>query len=265
VYPANQLGDYSVVYEEIGKGTIEMGSISTPSQLDKNLELVFMSYLVKNYEEVKNVYGENSELFNFLHDRHQDLDVKLLGFHAEGFGGIGTTKEIENLKPGESKGLEIRVPQQRVFEIPIGDLGFNTTSIPYEDLYTSLQTGAADGWSGGGLTPNYTEFRDVIKYFYQTNDFFDASSIMISQQIWEDLDSEDQDMIQDIVNDVAKESIEIAEKNEEEYKEKLEGEGVEYIELTEEELTEYSDYVRENSWPELENQFDDNILEKLSE
>src|SRR5699024_1559788 len=111
-----------------------MGSISTPSQLDKNLELVFMSYLVKNYEEVKNVYGENSELFNFLHDRHQDLDVKLLGFHAEGFGGIGTTKEIENLKPGESKGLEIRVPQQRVFEIPIGDLGFNTTSIPYEDL-----------------------------------------------------------------------------------------------------------------------------------
>src|SRR5699024_4243737 len=157
--------------------------------------------------------------FNFLHDRHQDLDVKLLGFHAEGFGGIGTTKEIENLKPGESKGLEIRVPQQRVFEIPIGDLGFNTTSIPYEDLYTSLQTGAADGWSGGGLTPNYTEFRDVIKYFYQTNDFFDASSIMISQQIWEDLDSEDQDMIQDIVNDVAKESIEIAEKNEEEYRE----------------------------------------------
>jgi TRAP-type C4-dicarboxylate transport system substrate-binding protein len=39
VYPANQLGDYTLVYEELIKGTIDMSCTSVPSQFDLGTEI----------------------------------------------------------------------------------------------------------------------------------------------------------------------------------------------------------------------------------
>ena len=45
VYPANQLGDYTLVYEELIRGTIDMAAISIPSQFDPRLELTYINCL----------------------------------------------------------------------------------------------------------------------------------------------------------------------------------------------------------------------------
>ncbi|MCF0248299.1 MAG: C4-dicarboxylate ABC transporter substrate-binding protein, partial [Synergistes sp.] len=42
VFPANQLGDYSLVYEELIRGTIEMAAISFPSQFDNRMDLIYV-------------------------------------------------------------------------------------------------------------------------------------------------------------------------------------------------------------------------------
>ena len=52
VYPANQLGDYTLVYEELIKGTIEMACISVPSQFDPRLELVYINGFLRDYNDV---------------------------------------------------------------------------------------------------------------------------------------------------------------------------------------------------------------------
>jgi TRAP-type C4-dicarboxylate transport system substrate-binding protein len=52
VYPANQLGDYIQVYEEVIKGSIEMALISVPSQFDQRLEITYFPYMVENYDQV---------------------------------------------------------------------------------------------------------------------------------------------------------------------------------------------------------------------
>ena len=45
-YPASQLGDYTLVYEELMRGTIDMALISVPSQFDSKLELIYVPYLM---------------------------------------------------------------------------------------------------------------------------------------------------------------------------------------------------------------------------
>ena len=47
VYPANQLGDYTLVFEEQIRGTIDMSNISVPSQFDPRLELVILMVLLR--------------------------------------------------------------------------------------------------------------------------------------------------------------------------------------------------------------------------
>lgn len=51
------------------------------------------------------------------------------------------------------------------------DMGFSETTISYADLYTALQTGVVDGWTGGMPQLNYTDFKDVINHYVHYNMF----------------------------------------------------------------------------------------------
>jgi len=42
-----------------------------------------------------------------------------------------------------------------VFRMIADDQGFQTVSVPFAELYTALQIGVADGWSGGAAMVNY--------------------------------------------------------------------------------------------------------------
>ena len=212
LYPANQLGDYTQIYEELRRGTIEMGLISVPSQFDTRLEVTYLHYLATNYDEARKIYARGSVLFNAMDKLHNALDVKFLGFNVEGFGGLGLTKKPDNMRSATAdKGILLRVPPMAVFKQTADDEGFKTVSVPFAELYTALQTGVADGWSGGPAIVNYLQFRDVIKYFVVNNNFFENTSYLMSDKTWASLSPEDQKLISDAVADLSMKSFDIAE------------------------------------------------------
>ncbi|NMD17808.1 MAG: TRAP transporter substrate-binding protein DctP, partial [Synergistaceae bacterium] len=92
-YPSSQLGDYTLVYEELIRGTIDMALISIPSQFDSRLELIYVPYLMRDYGEAAEVFKQGGWLFNKMAELHGELGVLFLGFNVEGFGGLGLTKE----------------------------------------------------------------------------------------------------------------------------------------------------------------------------
>src|SRR5690625_865176 len=111
VYPANQLGDYTLVYEELMKGTIDMGLITVPTQFDSNFNINYVNYLAKSYEDAKESFSQDSFIYNSNEQIHAGLNVKFLGFHFEGMTGIGTVKELNQpTDPGSEKGIMLRVP-----------------------------------------------------------------------------------------------------------------------------------------------------------
>lgn len=264
VYPANQLGDYTSVYEEVMKGTIEMALISVPSQIDSKTEVLNMPYLVENYEHAKTVYSDESYIYQLVDGVMQGQGIKLLGLLPMGFGGIGSTEAISNYDvPGEDKGLMVRVPQMNVYRNFAEKMGFRTVSIPYADVYTALQTGTADGVIGAPASDNYTSFRDVIKYYYQYNNTFEALGLMINQNFWNELTDNERDIITEAGVDFTINGIDEAEKIDKEYLAKLKEEGIEVHEFTPEEITAFAKYIRETVWPLAEDALSKEVVENL--
>lgn len=264
VYPANQLGDYTQVYEEVVKGSIEMALISVPSQFDQRLELTYFPYLLENYEQVKEAYVPGGFLFDILDGLHDNLGVKLLGFNIEGFGGFGTTKVAEvPADPDTKKTVLIRVPPMDVFKLSTEAMGFPTVSIPYAETYTALQTGVCEGWTGGPPVLTWLNYRDVIKNYYQYNCYLETESWLINKDLWNKLSPEDQKLFMDTAQKLQLKSVAVSEREDKEYLQKLRDFGMEVTTFSEEELATVAAKVREVAWPKLEKRVSSEIMAKL--
>ena len=264
VYPASQLGDYTQIFEELRRGTIDMATISIPSQFDTRLEAVYLHYLAMNYEEARRIYAPGSKMFKLIEEVNDGLGVKFLAFNIEGFGGFGTTKLPDNLDdPAGRKNVLMRVPPMAVFQIPCDDEGFQTVSIPFAELYTALQTGIADGWSGGPAMVNYVQFRDVIKYFIACNNFMESNSYMMSKQVWDKLSPEHQKIIQDAALEISAKSFDLAEADDAKYIVELEKAGINVVKFTPEQLQAWADLCRKVTWPKMESRLTKPVIDDL--
>lgn len=261
IYPASQLGDYVQVFEEIMRGTIDLAHITVPETYDSKVTASFLPYLTKDYEEAKKVYDPESYLSKELSKIHENLGVKFLGCYFEGMIGVGSVTEVKDAAiPNTDKGLLIRVPGADVFKLPAEQLGFRTSTIPYSDTFTAMQTGVVDGWSGGPPSLNYLTFRDVIKYYYQYNINAESTQYLMNLEKFKSLSEEEQKIISDAFARQSLESAKLAKEEDEKYREMLKQEGVTVIEFTQEQLDDMAQYVRENVWPQYYENFSEEFI-----
>ena len=131
VYPANKLGDYTLVYEDLMKGKVDMALITNSGQFDPRLELPNLN-VFPSYESAAKDFAPDSWLAKRISEYNTRLGVKFLGFHIEGMTGIASTKKIKNpLDPNSNKGVLARVPLTTVYPEIIRSQGYRTVSLPY--------------------------------------------------------------------------------------------------------------------------------------
>jgi TRAP-type C4-dicarboxylate transport system substrate-binding protein len=237
VYPANQLGDYTLVHQELIKGTIDMALISTPGDIDPRMNFVYINGYCAGYGQLEEIFKSGSWAFKKMDDLNQTLGVKFLGFNVEGFIGIASTKPInEPLNPKVDKGVLCRVPNMAPYKLGAEAMGYRTVTIPYSDLYTALQTGVADAVDGLPPAAAYTILKDVTKYWYQLNYSIENESYLMSMKTWNKLSPEDQKIIASAVAAVAAKSITIAKQDDERYMKLMRDQGIEVHTYTEKEL-----------------------------
>lgn len=264
LYPANQLGDYTTVFEEVMRGSIEMCMNTIPSNYDQRLEILYVHYIAENYDELKDCFGPDSYIFSLVDDICSSLNVKLLGFHGNGFSGLGLMKEpIGPTDPQVPKGVLIRVPPMKVFKAWAEDMNYQTVSLPYAELYTAMQTGIAHGWSGGQPAINYFGFKDLIKYYYHYQTYFENSGWCMNLDLWKSLSPTQQGIIANIIDDLSKKSIDNAKEQDHLYMNKMAEEGIKVITFNELELKAMADYTRKISWPKLEDRLGKEVLSNL--
>lgn len=264
LYPANQLGDYTLVYEEIMRGSIDIAHIFVPSQYDQRLEISSIPYLVRTYDEMEKVLSPGSYMYDTYAKLHENLGVKLLGIYAEGFIGYGLKKLPDGIyDPTVKKNLLVRVAPLEVYKLAAEDVGFTTTTIPYADLYSALQTGVADGWVGGTPTLNYQSFRDVIKVYLAYNCLIENTSYLMNKKLFDSLSPADQKVIADAFMDESLKSFKLSQAEDELYMKKMKEAGIDVYEFTEEELTVFADHIRTVTWPKLYDRFGKDIMEGI--
>lgn len=256
VFPSNQLGDYSLVFEDIIRGNVDIAHLSVPSQLDPNLEANFFPFLVSNYDEMRRIYSPGSCFYQAYSDMQAKLGVRLMGIVPEGFIGVALTKPAEKLmEAGADKGVLIRVPPIDTFSAGAKAMGFRGTTIAYADLYPALQTGVADGWIGGTAALNYTGFRDIVTDFIPYRAYVEATAYVMSEKTWEKLDEAQQKAVSDALAQAAQDAVNRAESEDNEFLAKLTEAGINVHEFSGETAEKFVADVRASAWPELEERF----------
>jgi TRAP-type C4-dicarboxylate transport system substrate-binding protein len=252
VYPANQLGDYTLVYEELIRGTIDMALISVPSQFDPRMELVYINGFVTSYDGIRKAFKPDGWIAGKMNEFHSRLGVKFLGFNVEGMIGMATTREVkEPLNPKVNKGVLARVPNMEVYKNGVEAMGFKTVTIPYADIYQSMQTGVCDAASSIPPALAYTVLKDVMKCWYQTNYSLENESYLMSGKTWKKLSAADQKIIQNAVNKVAEESITQAKKDDAHYMDLMKKSGIKVFTYTDKELQPIRESIAK-SWSKLD-------------
>jgi TRAP-type C4-dicarboxylate transport system substrate-binding protein len=268
LYPANQLGDYGVMHQELIKGTLDMALISFPGDIDPRLNFVYINGYVTDYEPLARIFSRDGWAYKKMSELNEALGVKFLGFNVEGFIGIASTKPInEPLKPGVDKGVLCRVPNMTAYQLPAQAMGFRTMTIPYSDLYTSLQTGVVDTVDGLPPAAAYSILKDVTKYWYGLNYSIECIGYQMSTKTWDKLAPADRDMIADVVSKTAEKSVFLAKSDDDKYLKLMEEAGIEVHRYTEEELLPMMKAVSE-TWPALANsmtkEFMDEFIKELA-
>lgn len=263
VFPANQLGDYSLVYEEQIRGTIDMSCISVPSQFDARMELIYINGYVSDYEDAKRIFAQDGWIFKKMNEFNERLGVKLLGFYVEGMIGTGTTKPAnEPLVPGVDKGVLIRVPNMDVYNLAAQAMGYNTQTIPYADVYQAIQTGVVNGVNGFPVAAAYTALGDVLKHWYMTNYSIEVLNFMISGKTWAKINPQDQEIIQGILSEATTSSIENAKAVDEYYMEQMRKKGIKVYTYNKEELQPLMKACA-STWPKLEKNMTKELMDEF--
>ena len=266
VFPMNQLGDYTQVFQEIQRGTIEMGLIFIPSEYDVMLEIGSLPFLADNYDDMRDQLSPGSYVYSLIDEAIGNLGIKLLRINGEGFIGIGSAKKPENYAdPKADKDTLIRIAPLTVYRETAQDMGYRTTSIPYADTYSAIQTGVCDGWIGGSSEINYQVFKDVINYYIPYNCLFDQTAFLINQELWDSLSADEQKIIHDAVDIEADLSFKDWQAIDEENMELMADYGIEVLEFTAEEREALAEHIRNTTWPKLEDKFGKDILDKVKE
>lgn len=266
IYPSSQLGDYTLTYEDLMRGSVDLALIPIPSEYDSRLEMNFIPYMVTAYDQMETAYGPESYFFQEYSKIHENLGVKLLGIYVEGLIGFGVKDLPENYAdPQSAKGQMIRCPAIEVYNLVTEDMGYSATTIPYADLYSALQTGVCDGWIGGTPQLNYTDFKDVINYYIAYNVFAENIGFFMSLDVFNGVPAEYQTMIEDAFMKEAMNSYRVAEELDTEAIENMEAYGIEIVYLTDTEMAAYIEHIQETTWPRLADNIGEETLNNLVE
>ena len=92
IYPANQLGDWSQVYDELMMGSIDMAHSSVPETYDARTAVGYFPYLSSSYDQLAEIFAEGTSLDNMMKEIQAKNGIEFCGFFVEGIAGIGTTK-----------------------------------------------------------------------------------------------------------------------------------------------------------------------------
>ena len=214
IYPANKLGDYSVVQERVSFGEVEMYVGPFGTAVDKRLMLAFVPFLVENWKEARELYAPESPLMKHMERFLAAQNIKLVGGWPVYFGGIALTEKPDSPgNPDVNKRMIIRVPPIKSFEKTARALGYTPYPITWMYAKMGLKTGMVKGIIGGGAE-GYRGLSGLIRYYVPVKDHFEYWFVYMNLDSWGRLDEKQQQVIIDAAREMETGRYDIAETEE---------------------------------------------------
>ncbi|SLM29471.1 putative DctP (Periplasmic C4-dicarboxylate binding protein) [Desulfamplus magnetovallimortis] len=252
VYPASALGDYTVVQERVGLGAIDMACQPPASSADKRFQLVYFPYMMKNWAQAKKNYSEGAPLRKIIAELYAEQNIHLLAVWPVYFGGISLNREpVSPGDPEAAKGIKLRVPPMKTFQLLADSTGYLGTPIPFSDAFTAVQTGVVDGVIGSGAEGYYSSFRDVTKYYIPSNTHFEVWYLILNKETFDDLKPELQKELNGVAAEFEQRRWDSAEADQAANEKRLADYGATIVDITDDQIASIAKKIQSVVWPDV--------------
>ena len=168
LYPAAQLGDATSMLTQVEAGTLEScmsvsnGQFATSYYPD--LGFLDIPFMFESSQEAYDLLNPEGEFFQDLQgDIAEKTGIRPLVFFNEGLRHITNSKR-EITAPEDLQGLKIRTMNVTAHMKMFEALGALPTNVSWNELYTALETGVADGQENPIANAVYISAWEVQKY-----------------------------------------------------------------------------------------------------
>lgn len=252
IYPASALGDYTVVQERVGLGAVDMACQPPASAADKRFQVVYFPYMVKDWQQARKNYSPGAPLRKVVGDLYAEQGIHLLAAWPVYFGGIALNREpVSPGDPEAAKGIKLRVPPMKTFQLMADNTGYLGTPIPFSDAFTAVQTGVVDGVIGSGAEGYYASFRDVTKFYIPANTHFEVWYLIINKEYHDGLSDDMKKQLQTVADQFEQRRWESAEADQAANEKRLADYGATIVPLKEAEIAAIADKIHKTVWPEV--------------
>lgn len=196
IFPNSQLGDLRSQMEQTARGSIQVTAGMTVDLLasyDPNIQVLAIPYTFQNTEIGRTVLNGpfGREMGDFI---AQKSNLRVISWLPTAFRSFSNSVRPIHT-PEDMKGLKIRTMQVPIHMTMVKALGANPTPIPWEELYSSLQTGVVDGQENPPYAVVMAKLSEVQKYYTLDNHLLNIAVVVMNDKFFNDLSPADQSIV----------------------------------------------------------------------
>ena len=196
IFPDGQLGKDNEVIQQVKSGVIQ-SSISSVGGVASVYPMIGVLDVPFAYPSISTTY----KVFDGPFGKKLAADIeKKTGIDVLGFGDSGGFFAFTNSKhqiksPADMKGLKIRTMGLESHKSVVSSLGGQPVAINWAEVYTSLQTGVADGEMNPIPIIKFAKFDEVQKYLTLTNHLFTPYVWFINKPFFDGLSAHEKEVV----------------------------------------------------------------------
>jgi C4-dicarboxylate-binding protein DctP len=197
LFPGGQLGKVASVINQVRRGVIQGGDCNTGhlSNTYPPIQVLSIPYLFEERDIAWKVLGGP------FGDMMIENMAKETGIRALYWGEGGGFRHFSNNKreirsPEDMKGLKIRSMNSPFFMELISNTGASATPIAWNELYTSLQTGVADGQENSIATFLTPKLEEVQRYITLDGHVYSITTLIVNEKFYQELPDDLKQVVQ---------------------------------------------------------------------
>ena len=196
VYPNSVLGGDRELLESCRDGDIPFVVQNTAPQVTfmKDTAVFDMPALFETIDEVRE-HVDNPEFMELMQQVYRDGGYELLGYADQGFRVMTTNKKVENLS--DFKGQKIRTMENSYHMAYWKNLGASPTPMTFSEVYIGLQQGTIDAQENPYEVIVSNKLYEQQDYVVETNHLPHLISLIVSDEFFEGLTGEQQEIIRE--------------------------------------------------------------------
>lgn len=227
IFPANQLGSFSEVMEQLQANAVEVACVSSGGYVSfaPELQILDLPYLIKN-----DAIAERLMEGKFITRMRQQILSKrnnTLLVAAANSGGwrsfLTTKKQIKT--PADLKGVKIRTINSPLQQELVKSMGGIPVAVPWSEVYTGLATGLAEGTKNNVYDIMVNKFDEFLKYAVIDRHVYLFGFHFISKSWLESLPPELQTVVIGGIQEAAKVQVQFLKRLDMEYLDKFAAKG----------------------------------------